>query len=93
VLEAASGTEALAPLPTTPVNLVFTDFGMPEVAGWDVARAAKARDPHLPVILLTGWGDHVAMEAPPGVHVDRVLTKPVPRRAILALIAELAGPE
>jgi hypothetical protein len=43
--------------------------------------------------LLTGWGDHVATEAPPGVHVDRLLTKPVPRRAILALIAELAGPQ
>jgi len=93
VFEAASGAEALTRLATTPVDLVFTDLGMPEVTGWDVARAAKARSPHLPVILLTGWGDHVATEAPPGVHVDRLLTKPVPRRAILTLIAALAGPQ
>jgi signal transduction histidine kinase len=92
VFEAASGAEALTCLATTPVDLVLTDLGMPEVTGWDVARAAKVRCPHLPVVLLTGWGDQVATEAPPGVAVDRVLPKPVPRRTILALITELTGP-
>jgi PAS domain S-box-containing protein len=92
VLEAGGGAEALTCLATTPVDLVFTDLGMPEVTGWDVARAAKARCAHLPVVLLTGWGVQVATEAPSGVTVDRVLPKPVARRTILALIAELTGP-
>jgi CheY-like chemotaxis protein len=69
--------------------LVVTDLGMPDVTGWEVARAAKARRPDLPVVLLTGWGDQVEGEAPALVRVDRVLTKPVPRRAMLAVIAEL----
>jgi CheY-like chemotaxis protein len=72
------------------LDLVFTDLGMPKITGWDVARAAKARCPDLPVILLTGWGDQAATEAPPGVRVDRVLTKPVPRSTVLTVIAELA---
>jgi len=92
VIEAESGAAALNGLETTPVDLVFTDLGMPEVTGWDVARAAKARRPDLPVVLLTGWGDQTALEAPMGAGVDRVLTKPVPRRTVLAVIAELAGP-
>jgi CheY-like chemotaxis protein len=92
VVEAASGAEALARLATMPVDLVLTDLGMPDITGWDVARAAKTRNPALPVVLLTGWGDHVATEAPPGVHVDRVLTKPVSRHVVLGLIAELTTP-
>ncbi len=92
VIEAESGAAALTCLKTTSVDLVFTDLGMPEVTGWDVARAAKARRPDLPVVLLTGWGDQAALEAPLGAGVDRVLTKPVPRRTVLAAIAELAGP-
>jgi CheY-like chemotaxis protein len=92
VFEAGSGARALGWLETTSLDLVLTDLGMPDVTGWDVARAAKARRPGLPVVLLTGWGDQVGMEAPPGVRVDRVLTKPVPRSTVLAVIAELAGP-
>lgn len=91
VLEAVGGAEAIEQLATTPVDVVLTDLGMPGITGWDVARAAKAQDPYLPVVLLTGWGDHVTTEAPPGIRVDRVLVKPVPRNAVLAVIAELAA--
>ncbi len=91
VLEASSGAEAIERLATMPVDMVLTDLGMPGVTGWDVACAAKAHNPGLPVVLLTGWGDHVTAEAPSGVRVDRVLTKPVPRSAVLAVIAELTA--
>ncbi|HSB54127.1 MAG TPA: GAF domain-containing protein, partial [Gemmatimonadales bacterium] len=66
VFEAASGAEAIERIRTAGVDLVFTDLGMPEITGWDVARAAKAHRPDLPVVLLTGWGDNVAAEAPSG---------------------------
>jgi signal transduction histidine kinase/CheY-like chemotaxis protein len=92
VLEADGGTAGLRRLESTSVDLVITDLGMPEVTGWDVARAAKARRPDLPVVLLTGWGDQVGAEAPADALVDRVLTKPVPRQTVLAVIAELTGP-
>jgi CheY-like chemotaxis protein len=93
VFEAEGGAEGIRCLATIPVDLVLTDLGMPEVTGWEVARAAKAGNPGLPVVLLTGWGDQVGLEAPPDIRVDRVLTKPVLRSALLATIAELAGPD
>jgi hypothetical protein len=34
----------------------------------------------------------VGAEAPADALVDRVLTKPVPRQTVLAVIAELTGP-
>jgi CheY-like chemotaxis protein len=74
------------------VDLVLTDLGMPEITGWDVARAAKARRPDLPVVLLTGWGDQVGAELASDAGVDRVLAKPVPRNSLLTVIAELAEP-
>ncbi len=91
VFEANSGAAAIDCLDTTPVDLVLTDLGMPQVSGWDVARAAKARRPDLPVVLLTGWGDQREAEATVDAGVDRVLTKPVPRSVVLAVIAELTG--
>jgi CheY-like chemotaxis protein len=89
VTEAESGAAGLVQLETTPVDLVLTDLGMPEVTGWDVARAAKARRASLPVVLLTGWGDQVGTEAPPDAPVDRVLAKPVSHQTVLAVIADL----
>jgi CheY-like chemotaxis protein len=37
------------------VDVVLTDLGMPEMTGWDVAPAVRARHPGLPVGLITGW--------------------------------------
>jgi PAS domain S-box-containing protein len=92
VLEADGGAEALTRLATTTVDLVLTDLGMPDVTGWEVARAAKARNPNLPVVLLTGWGDQAGAEAPQDVRVDRLLAKPVPHLTVLSVIAELTQP-
>jgi len=91
VIEADSGAAALNWLQTTPVDIVLTDLGMPQVTGWEVARAAKAHRPDLPVVLLTGWGDQTEAETSEDAGVDRVLTKPVPRSMVLAVIAELTA--
>jgi PAS domain S-box-containing protein len=91
VIEAEGGAAGLAQLETTPVDLVLTDLGMPEITGWDVARAAKSRHASLPVVLLTGWGEQVEAEAPLDACVDRVLGKPAPLSELLAVIVELTG--
>jgi len=70
---------------------VLTDLGMPEMSGVEVARHVKAAHPHLPVVLLTGWGDTATLPAADRAVVDRVLGKPVPLAALLQVIAELTG--
>lgn len=37
-------------------DLVFTDLGMPDLSGWEVARRIRQRTPEMPVVLVTGWG-------------------------------------
>jgi CheY-like chemotaxis protein len=89
VVEADGGADGLLKLAEPGLDLVLTDLGMPEVTGWDVARAAKARVPRLPVILLTGWGDQIL---PDGDHrglVDRILGKPFLLEDLRRAIAEV----
>lgn len=57
VADAADGGEALDKLATETYDLVLTDVVLPGVAGWEVARAARARVPQPAVILLSGWTD------------------------------------
>jgi PAS domain S-box-containing protein len=93
VIEAVGGAAGLALLAQTPVDCLLTDLGMPEMTGWDVARAAKAHSPALPVVLLTGWDEqHVARDATGQGVVDRVLGKPFRLGELLSVIADLTAP-
>ena len=53
---ALSGTIAMQMIEVTPYDLVFTDLGMPDMSGWDVAERIRAAKPGLTVALITGWG-------------------------------------
>jgi GAF domain-containing protein/CheY-like chemotaxis protein/HAMP domain-containing protein len=91
VVEADSGAAGLAALAAQSVDLVLTDLGMPEMTGREVARTVKAQHPRLPVVLLTGWGEHAAGDAVGDAGVDRVLGKPVKLEELLRTIARLSG--
>ncbi len=89
VVEAEGGAAGLARLAEQLFDVLLTDLGMPDLTGWEVARAAKSRRPTLPVILITGWGSEVARDIPDSRIVDRVLGKPVPLDDLLEAIAEV----
>ncbi len=63
-------------------SAVITDLGMPYFDGRRVAATLKAASPLVPIILLTGWGQRLAIEGDLPPHVDLVLSKP-PRLAQL----------
>ena len=88
VTDLGSGAEALAHLETADVDLVITDLGMPEMTGWEVAAAVKARRPRMPVFLLTGWGTDVTADDR-SLLVDRVIPKPVSTDALLSYVGSV----
>jgi CheY-like chemotaxis protein len=53
VLTAGSAQEALNFLDSYPIDLVLSDHLMPGVTGIELARQIKARNPAMPVILLS----------------------------------------
>ncbi len=92
VVEAAGGADGLARFAEGAVDLVLTDLGMPEMNGWEVARAVKAASPRLPVVLLTGWGEHASAEADAARArevVNRILGKPFRLEELLRTIGDL----
>lgn len=87
--QASDGSEGLVLLERNRYDLVITDLGMPEVTGWEVARAVKARWPSIRVILVTGWGESVQREATVEQGVDALLCKPFKVQEVRVLVAKL----
>jgi CheY-like chemotaxis protein len=57
-------------------DAVFSDLGMPEVNGWDLALSVKSRRPDVAVVLVTGWGFQLETGAATAHGVDHILAKP-----------------
>jgi PAS domain S-box-containing protein len=64
VLQATSGRMALQLLSEGRVDAVVTDFAMPEMNGAQLAEAAQAGWPGLPVLLISGYAELPAGTAP-----------------------------
>lgn len=69
VVAAEGGREAIAQFKAQSFDLVFTDLAMPEMDGWDTARAIKKLRPEVPVVLVTGYG---ATAKPPSGELDLI---------------------
>jgi signal transduction histidine kinase len=88
---AASGRDGLTLLHAgEPVDLVLTDFGMPEMTGLDVMRELAARRPGLPVVIVTGWAESMQLQDD-AVPAKRLLPKPVTLEALRGAIAAALG--
>ncbi|MEX0821494.1 MAG: ATP-binding protein [Rhodothermales bacterium] len=72
VVSVGSASEALATLDGEVFDIVFTDLGMPEMNGRQLAHAIRQQFSDLPIVLLTGDTE----TGEPGEDVDVVLSKP-----------------
>jgi signal transduction histidine kinase len=86
-VETASGAEARARLDEDPdFDLVLTDLGMPELTGWDVARAIGERPSPPPVVLVTGWGIQLDDALLASSGVASVIAKPFTIEEVLSAV-------
>jgi two-component system, OmpR family, response regulator len=90
VLSASSGQEGLKTLSERSVDVVVTDVGMPGMGGLEVARAAKAIAPTVPVVVVTGWAEREDIASARGKDVDAILVKPVDPDALAQTVSEVA---
>ena len=90
VVSASDGLDGLKLLETEKqeFDLVITDLIMPNISGVGLISIIKKKFPDIPVIAITGWGEHpeaLATEA----QADRVLEKPFDLSELDTLIREL----
>jgi signal transduction histidine kinase/ActR/RegA family two-component response regulator len=76
VSTALGGPAAIELIRQETFDIVFTDLGMPEVNGWDLAAVVKSRRPECAVVLVSGWGFQLEEDAAQSRGVDRVMAKP-----------------
>jgi PAS domain S-box-containing protein len=89
VVMVENGKDAVAKVSEGSFDIVFTDLAMPEMDGWETARAIRQLKPELPVVLVTGYG---ATAKPPAGETDLVagiIGKPFDFDQVTATLARL----
>jgi PAS domain S-box-containing protein len=78
VVPVGGGPEALRVFASGSFDLVMTNIGMVGMNGWQLAEHLRSRDPHVPLVFITGWGMQEQDQARcRGLGVSALLFKPV----------------
>ena len=89
VLAAANGGEAIAHVERAPVDLVITDFRMPDISGHEVLERVHAIQPGVAVVIVTAYGTIAnAVEAMKAGAAD-YLMKPVDLDELELVVARI----
>jgi len=86
---AAGGREALSLFERENFDALFTDVGMPEMSGWELARAVRKRRHGIPIAVITGWGEAVSSNKKDTAQVDWVVAKPFDTQQILEIARQV----
>nr|WP_319938061.1 PAS domain S-box protein [Sphingomonas sp. S2-65] len=84
VIQASSGKQALQLLSESQVDLLVTDFAMPDMNGVQLADAARAGWPDLPALLVSGFAE---LSDEVGANLPR-LAKPFRRDQLVRAVRE-----
>jgi DNA-binding response OmpR family regulator len=88
VIKAADGSAALRSFEQESADLVVLDINMPQLSGFQVCEAIRARS-RVPVMMLTVRGEEEDLVRALGLGADDYLTKPFSPRTLLARIKAL----
>lgn len=97
VIEAENGAEAIEIFRRrgNEINLVVCDLSMPLMNGWETMAALRKIDPHIPVVLASGYDEASVMADAPSERPRAFLGKPYSfnelRKAVAAALS--ARPE
>src|SRR5215203_4823029 len=75
ILTAAAGSGALAHLAERPIQLLITDYMMPEMNGLELTAAVKKASPTTHVILITAYSSALLEQRARDYNVDTFLAK------------------
>jgi DNA-binding response OmpR family regulator len=86
--QANTGPECIALVDRGEIDLILLDVGMPDMDGFAICDALRARDAgrHLPIVLLTGRTDLDTRVESMHHGVSEFLTKPVNRYELVARV-------
>jgi PAS domain S-box-containing protein len=86
---ASNGSEGIEIFKSTTFDLVFSDLGMPDMSGWEVADAIKRVNSLVPIVLITGWNVEKKNSEKENDCVDEVIQKPFEVKQVLRTVQEI----
>ena len=88
VLTAPTGHDAMGLLrtPSTRVDAVLLDIGLPDVSGADLCARLRQFFPNLPVVVCTGAATPEEAAGLHGLGITHFLSKPIAMAALLAAV-------
>ena len=83
------GPEGIAMFEAGQYDVIFSDLGLPDMSGWDVAKAIRAKNQQVPIVLLSGWGIQLDDVRIKECGVDLVLSKPCQMDELINAVDEV----
>ncbi len=83
ILEASNGKVALEQLAHGPA-LIILDLGLPDIQGHELLRIIRARNDHVPIVVLSSRGDEAGKVEAFDLGADDYVTKPFGMNELLA---------
>lgn len=95
VLSSGSGREGLETIMKSPPDAAIVDIGLPDISGFEVARAIRSNtaNDHILLIALTGFGQPEDKNAALAAGFNAHMTKPVTLAKLEALLQGERDPE
>jgi CheY-like chemotaxis protein len=87
---AFDGQGAIAAFDWSRPDAVLLDLALPDMDGLDVARQLRAREPEVPLIAITGYGDEAMRKRTAKLGFAHHLTKPVDVTAVCRMLDDVA---
>jgi two-component system cell cycle sensor histidine kinase/response regulator CckA len=95
VVGKTSSTEALEAFQAQPdrFDLVITDQTMPQMTGTSLSQELLRLRPDIPIILCTGFADHIKEETTKALGIRKIVNKPLSKAEIAVIINKVLGKE
>jgi DNA-binding response OmpR family regulator len=92
VVAAHKGKEVLSSIRRFEPDVVLLDIGLPDMTGYDVARAVRRQGQRPTLIAVTAWNKETDRLMARAAGFDHYLAKPYDPRALLALLGPTEEP-
>jgi len=75
------------------VDLLITDMGMPDMTGLELFEKIRESDNDLPVILCSGYSEHISEDSSEELGLDGYLAKPFTGKQLLEVVRQVLKPQ
>ncbi|MGI6359247.1 MAG: response regulator [Bacillota bacterium] len=89
-VEARNGQEALNLLPESP-DVILLDMKMPVMDGLETLRNVRTKEPDLPVVIMTAYGELDLVNQAESLGISAKLSKPFDIEALRDMLVRIHG--